>query len=406
MLISYLLIRLFLLPFAILPHRAIHAIGNALGALLYYLLPKFRKRALSNLALATDLHLSRKEIQKIARASFQNLAITCLEYPKFSLSKNIEGTIICENPETADALIAKGQGIVFFVGHQANWETLFLDGTRRMPGVAIGRPIKNKYLYNWVQKMRTRFGGTIVEPKKGIGKGLRALREGKFMGIVGDQALPEVGYLSTFLGRRAWTSPAPAILAYKTKSPLITATTRRERGKYYIHYSDPIWPNPDKTLEEETSRLMDETLTLFAASIAENPSQWLWQHNRWKQETPKNVFYRYRHDTILTIFSTSDTFALAATLREIYPEAFLTFLIPENLKDHFPDIDGELLTYATTRDKLLPDYDYKLVLDFTATPRLAAHYKRRAAQIVVTMKKPTHDKLLKKLCRPHFYAAQ
>ena len=404
--ITYFLIRLFLLPFAIMPHRMIHAIGKILGTLLYYLIPKFRKRALSNLSLAKDLHLSQKEIRKIAKKSFHNLAITCLEYPKFAISQSIEKTIICENPETADALIAKGQGIVFFVGHQSNWEVLFLDGTRRMPGVAIGRPIKNLHLYNWILKMRSRFGGTIVEPKKGIGKGLRALREGKFMGIVGDQALPEVGYLSTFLGRRAWTSPAPAILAYKTKSPLMVATTKRKQGKYFIHYSDPIWPNPEKSLEEETSRMMDEVLTLFAASIKECPEQWLWQHNRWKQETPKNVYYRYRHDTILIIFSAAEEFALTETLRKIYPSAFLTFLLPETDAEHFPKTDCEIITYASEKEKLLPDYDYKLVIDFTASKKVASHYKKRAAHEIVSMKNPSPENLLKTLCREHMHATQ
>src|SRR3546814_3313704 len=70
--------------------------------------------------------------------------INCLEYSKFAREKNFAKVIHCENPEIASSLYAQGQGIIFFCGHQSNWEALFLDGTTRMQGVAIGKAIKNK----------------------------------------------------------------------------------------------------------------------------------------------------------------------------------------------------------------------------------------------------------------------
>ena len=76
--------------------------------------------------------------------------ITCLEYAKFAKEKEISRVVICENPEAAQAILNEGKGIIFFCGHQSNWEVLFLEGTSRMPGVAIGRPIKNQKLYDWV----------------------------------------------------------------------------------------------------------------------------------------------------------------------------------------------------------------------------------------------------------------
>ena len=54
-------------PLRFLPYRAIHALGNALGLLLYYCIPHFRKRALSNLALAKTLKLTNPQIRKLAK---------------------------------------------------------------------------------------------------------------------------------------------------------------------------------------------------------------------------------------------------------------------------------------------------------------------------------------------------
>ena len=65
--LSYLIFRLVTFPITIMPYSWIHAIGNTLGLLLFYLYPKYRKRALSNLALASKLNLSPPQIKKLAK---------------------------------------------------------------------------------------------------------------------------------------------------------------------------------------------------------------------------------------------------------------------------------------------------------------------------------------------------
>jgi Kdo2-lipid IVA lauroyltransferase/acyltransferase len=202
----YYLIRIITFPFQWMPYSWIRVSGRFVGIIGFYLMRDYRKRSLSNVALASSLAFSKKEILKTAKKSFQNLAINCLEYPKLAREKRISDVIHCENPETANALYAQGHGIIFFCGHQANWEVLFLDGTTRMKGIAIGKPVKNKRLYQWIVSIRERHGGTIIAPRNAVREGLRALRKGVFMGIVGDQGMPDSGYSFPFLGRRAWTS--------------------------------------------------------------------------------------------------------------------------------------------------------------------------------------------------------
>ncbi len=64
-------------------------------------------------------------------------------------------------------------------------------------------------------------------PKNAIRLGLKALKEGKFLGIVGDQAYPDSSYHFPLFGTRAWTATTPALLAYKSNSPLVVGTTLR-----------------------------------------------------------------------------------------------------------------------------------------------------------------------------------
>lgn len=378
MFITYLLIRLIFFPLAYLPYRAIHAIGRPLGTLAYYLVPKYRKRALSNLALAIDA--PNEEIRTIAKKSLQSLMITCLEYPRLARETDISRIATTVNPETANSLMEKGKGIIFFCGHQANWELLFLEGTSRMPGVAIGRPIKNRYLYSWVQKMRQKFGGKIVEPKNAIKEGLRALKKGSFMGIVGDQGMPDSGFSSPFFGRPAYTSPMPALLACKTLAPIIVATTHRENGHYYIHYSDPLFPNPEAPLDTEVRRLMEAALNLYEESIRNCPDQWMWIHNRWKQQTTDQIKRPFRQDSIAVFLPDQKTlFENLSKLRTLYPTEHLAIFAPEGAHIH---IDAEVHTYQNLSETLLDDLRFKLIVNFTNDPTIDRHYRKTAQTLL------------------------
>lgn len=382
--ISYLLIRLLTLPMMFFPYSWIHALGNRLGSVAYYLMPKFRKRALSNLSLAQGLRLSKKEIIQTAKEAFQNLMITCLEYSKFSREKEIHRVASCVNPEAADDFMKRGKGVIFFCGHQANWEILFLEGTSRMPGVAIGRPIKNQYLYRWILSIRQKYGGKIITPKNAAFEGLKALRRGAFLGIVGDQGMPDSGFSSKFLGRLAWTSPLPAILSFRTQTPLIVATTKRRSGHYYITYSDPILPDIAEPMEKEIERMMKRALEILEDSIKKTPGQWLWQHNRWKQQTLDKIKKPFRYDAIgILLPEDPETLKLIlpqlGVFREIYPTEYIQIHVPKNYQELCRLPDAEILPYNNSEELFKRDYRLKLVFNLTNYKKLRAHYLRLSA---------------------------
>ncbi len=366
-LLSYMLFRILTFPLQFLPYKVLHKLGQGLGLLVYYLYPKYRKRALSNLALATDLNLTPEQIVSTAKKSLQNLAITALEYPRLSVEKNIHRLATCLNPEPAASMIKAGQGVIFFCGHQTNWEILFLEGTQRMPGVAIGRPIKNHHLYQWIMNLRQKFGGTIIPPKSAYKESFRALKQGKFVGIVGDQGMPDSGFSCPFLGRMAQTSPLPALLSSRTGCPVIVATTQREFGKYTIHYSEPILPTEDPHVQ------MRQILAVFENSIKERPHEWLWIHNRWKQQQPGKIVKKFRHDAIAFIFPDSAT-ALSSIshIRSLYPLEQITAFVPSP----FSSSDIEIKSHD---DLFSLDYRFKLVVDFTQNTQAQKHFSTLSA---------------------------
>jgi KDO2-lipid IV(A) lauroyltransferase len=225
----------------------------------------------------------------------------------------------------------------------------------------------------------------MLSRKNAIKEGLRGLKHGAFLGIVGDQGMPDSGFSSPFFGRTAWTSPVPAMLSYRTGSPLIVATTRRDKGRYVIHYSDPIWPHPELPMDPEVNRMMREALHYLEEGIRKAPGQWLWTHNRWKQQTPERLKRQFRHESMLIILPRECDAILPhlATFRELYPREFITVMAP--VRHQVTLQDAEIIPYTTDDELFIRDYRFKLVFNFTSEKKLNSHFKKLAAFHVATL---------------------
>lgn len=383
--IGYYLLRMIGGIISLLPYPTLHAVGRTLGVVIYYVHRPFRKKTMTNLAIAYGKTKSIEERRKIAKRSFQNLMITCLEFFRLKKSKGKLAEIVTmEGGEEVFKLIEKGQGIVFLTGHQANWEIPFIGLTAHAKGIAIGRPIKNKRLYEWVLSVREMNGGKIVMPRFAIKKGMEALGRGEFLGIVGDQAFPESSYSYPLFGTRAWTTSAPALIAYRTKSPLVVAMTKRVKGKYVITGSPLLWPDTTKPLKEEVVRLMDEAMGYLERSIQERPHEWMWQHDRWKQQQIDHVKRKYRYGFVLVVLPLEIDIDFTM-FRKIYPRSFLTFLAPKGA--HIPIHDVDVIEYREEKDLFLDDWRYQIVIDLYGCAKMRRHYRNLGAFQTLSLQK-------------------
>lgn len=360
--LAYYAIRGAFWPFSLMPYSVLHKIGRAFGTLGYWLSGRYRKRVMNNLAIAKNLSLTEEQRRVVTKEVFQNLAITCLEFVRLARSKkDLSEIVVCENPEVLEEVKKQGQGAVLLSGHQANWEVCFFIALQSMNGIAVGRPIKNRRLYQWIVSIREMVGGEIIIPGQAISRGIRALRQGDFIGLVADQGLPESPYSYPFFGTRAWTSSAPALLAYRTNSPLVVVMTRRIGDKYHVHYSNPIYPNMDRSIKEEVPRMMDEAMVIFEDDIAQAPGQWLWLHNRWKQgHISHTISKRYRHDFIAVVLPpeySGEYDSLLESLQQTYPRAFI-----DRIKSPLKDI---------LRGR---QWQYQMVIDFWDKPEIKKHF--------------------------------
>lgn len=399
--ISYILLRVFGVVIELLPYSCVVLLSRLFGWLTFYLYAPFRKKSLTNLTIAYGDQISFKRKKQIAIESLQNLALTCLEY--FKLNPSFINHRVCvEDQAPLEKFLDKKQGIVFFSGHLGNWEIPFLKATQRFSGLAIAKPVNSQKMNAFLLRKRTMFKGEIVTPKKALRAGVQALKKGFFMGIVGDQALPESSYSYPLLGKRAWTTTAPALLAYKTKSPLVVILTKRERGKHHISYSEIFHPDTTQPIAQECHKLMNLAMESLERFILKNPSQWMWIHDRWKQQRIDHLKREYRFSFILLVIPEGfkEDFSI---FKRLYPRSYITTLVPQSMQT-----DENQTPYTTFKELFLDPWAFQLVIDLSNQPKLQQYYLKKGAFIAlngedfkqqnISFESAVIHKLCKKVC--------
>lgn len=373
-LISYLLIRFPLYLFSFLSLSKLHRLAFFLAPICYKLIPKYRKRALSNLALAKKLNLTTSQVEKYALESLANLLATAFEYGKLYRVNDISSFCTCINPETTDHLLDQKQGVIFFCGHQSNWELLFLDATNRHAGVCIGKPIKNSYLYNFILKVREKFLGKVIIPKDAYKGCMKALKRGELVGIVGDQGLTDSSFVYDCLGRAAHMTTLPALLSLRSGAPIFVASIIRQNGTYKINYTGPIVTRA--TDEDAIYDLTLKSLQVLDEKIKEHPEQWMWQHNRWKIPYKPFIPKAYKHDAIGVILSPSlvNLEDELLNLKKTYEGAYFIIFKPKGF-DLLVEFN-EVIEYLDESECFIKHYGPKMLIDTVGIKGIKKHFKK------------------------------
>jgi KDO2-lipid IV(A) lauroyltransferase len=277
------------IPVAVLPLQWALKAGEVFGLLLFYLWGSRRRIAIENLSrsiLAQGLRVSDSD-EKIIKNNFKNLGKSFTEVIKiyFGLGRQIIDSVSVEGIEHVYAAQAKGKGILFITGHCGNWELMAIVISVKLSGGAVvARPINNPYLNRFVEYVRQKYGNSIIYKRGALKPIMQSLKKNSCVGILMDQAtVPEEGYVVDFLGRGAWTTKMPALIARKTEAAVLPVFIHREnhghRIKFYSEVKLFTGDDREKALREDTEKFS----AYIEHYIREHPTEWLWIHRRWKR---------------------------------------------------------------------------------------------------------------------------
>lgn len=181
--------------------------------------------------------------------------------------------------------LAEGRGIVLVTGHLGSWE---IGGAalsaRGIPVVAVAKPMANRRFDAALVETRERLGMEVVDTGAAPRRVLRALAEGRVVGLVGDQNAGREGLFVPFFGHPASTHRGPALFALRSGAPVFLGVCVRVPGREarYRVTLERVAEPASGDLEADLRRLTAAHTALLEAAVRCDPEQYFWQHKRWK----------------------------------------------------------------------------------------------------------------------------
>jgi KDO2-lipid IV(A) lauroyltransferase len=265
---------------SLLPLSVLHALGVALGWLVYACTPGYRRRMKENIARAgfeQHLHAAIGEAGK----SFLELPFLWCASPQRLLKK-----ASLENWPTAQAIMDQQHGTIFLTPHLGCFEMLAQEAGTRMQLAVLYRAPKQAALRPLVEQARARNRLTLAPANlAGVRQLLRILKQKGSIGLLPDQ-VPQFGegVWADFFGRPAYTMTLPGKMHEMTGAPIVLAFAERlPRGRGYRSRFISLELAPGLTPEQQARAIN----AAMEDVIAQCPAQYFWSYNRYKK--PKGV---------------------------------------------------------------------------------------------------------------------
>ena len=263
----------------------VHTWGGWFGAIAGKILRGRDRLAMRNLR-TTFPDRSPKELRDILDECWRHFGRQLLLYVRMqtmSLEDILQRCDIINSPMVDDAL-ARGNGLIVISAHFGSWEVGGLAITSLSKNViTVARRLDNEYLQRDLARLRTSTGAEVVDRRNAARALMKALADNAIVVLLPDQAvLPREGVLAPFLGRPAWTTPAPARMAVKRDATIVFAFCIPQKTRHRLEFEDPIRVDQLSEGEKDPVALTTRINDVISRRITERPDLWLWMHDRWK----------------------------------------------------------------------------------------------------------------------------
>ena len=268
-----------------LPLGLCFVLGQVIGALLWAVLPRYRKLARENLSAAFGNEKSPSEIRWLTFRHFTTLGANGICSFKVAAlpQKAVLRIAPFENSEVVQRNILRGRGVVLAISHMGSWE-LYAQAAFQRPETRFGtvyQALRNPYLDELINRDR-RKGVETFDRSKGFQAAIALLRKPGCTAVLMDQSAGNGGIWMPFFNRICSTSPLAAALAIRTDSAVVPAAIFTSGfARWRVVYDEEI--PYDRSKPEQLTADINAALE---RQIRQSPADWFWVHNRWKTPWP------------------------------------------------------------------------------------------------------------------------
>jgi Kdo2-lipid IVA lauroyltransferase/acyltransferase len=264
----------------LLPFRAVAAIGEAMGSLLFWLIPERRRVTRVNLAKCFP-QMSEREREALARAHFRAFMRSFVDRGIlwWSRPERVERLVEIEGLEHLRALA--GKRIVLLAPHFLGLDAGGIRLSKAWPGMASMYSRQKDPLFDGLlYRGRLRFGGRIYPRQAGIRKVLRAIEAGEAFYYLPDMDFGrKASVFVPFFGVPAATTVGLSYIARITGAQVVPCVTRMLPDGRYVARLYPAWTGFPTGDDAADARRM---LAFIEERVREMPDQYLWMHKRFK----------------------------------------------------------------------------------------------------------------------------
>jgi phosphatidylinositol dimannoside acyltransferase len=234
------------------------------------------QRLRSNLARTqpgiTTLNLDLLVIE--AMRSYMRYWCDTFRLPDWSDDRIIQTVTVTNEHLLTDAIAAK-TGVIVAVPHAGNWDhagAYFCAKGIRL--VTVAERLKPEKLFLKFLAYRQAMGMEVLPLDGRVLNTLQdRLNEGALVALVSDRDLSRSGIEIEFFGGKARMPAGPALLALRTKAPLITAFVTYTDNGVHLEFRNVVLPSGGDE-SSKVKEIVQMTAQYFEDGISKNPQDW------------------------------------------------------------------------------------------------------------------------------------
>ena len=275
----------FILLVSHLPYSILYFISDLLKTLLYKILKYRLKTVRKNISICFP-DKEDNELLNIESSFYSNLCDIFVEMIKnISISEQeMKKRFIFKNIELIHSFHNNNRSVVLLCGHYSNWEGMLSIGYHlNYKSFGVYTPLSNKYFDKMFSKSRESHHSFLLSRYKTI-KTIKEHYNHKLIALYGfimDQS-PHVrpsSYWKKFMGIKVPVFKGAEIVAKEYNYPVVYAQLNRIKRGVYESEISLISDNPKSTKE---NFITDSFFNKLENQIKNDPTQYLWTHNRFK----------------------------------------------------------------------------------------------------------------------------
>ncbi|MCV3551420.1 lauroyl acyltransferase [Campylobacter sp. CNRCH_2013_0855] len=272
----------------ILPSKLLNSFANLVALITYKLNHKHRKIIDINLKICFP-EKDQKWRDETSLNIYKNFAKFGIDFIKNqnASKEEIINKIYFDDEEQILNIMQSKRPLIVTTAHYGNWELLALSFGAKFQGISIvGRALDSVIMDKILSKNRTQFNIELIEKKGGLKKMLKALKEGRSLGILTDQdAVDGESIKIQYFNQEVNFIAGASVLAKKTNAMILPCFVYQKDKKFFV-----------KTFKAlDASKASIEELTKYQAKCCEEmikfkPDEYFFFHKRFK---------RYNHELYL-----------------------------------------------------------------------------------------------------------